>query len=125
MRNSQLGKTLTPEHKAKISASTMGKAKSPETRAKMKASSKGKIISKEARDNARLANTGANNPKSLAIIIEDTYYETLKIAAQSIGMSANGLKKRVLSTTGNFDNYRFATPEEKAAHSLEASRQST
>ncbi len=125
MSASQKGKIIKPETRAKISASTIGKVKSAETKAKMKASSKGKIISQEAREKSRVANTGATNPKSLAIIIEDTYYESINIAAKSIGMSAKGLKKRILSTTGKFADYRFATEEEKAEHSLEASRQST
>ena len=122
---SQKGKTLKPETKSKISAFQTGIVRSAETRAKMSASSKGRILSDKQKAILKAVNTGATNPKSLAVVIDGKYYESINIAAKSIGMSANGLKKRILSTTSKFPNYRFATPEEKAAHSLEASRQST
>jgi group I intron endonuclease len=41
------GRTLTPEHRAKIGASSRGKPRSPETRARISAAQKGKKLSPE------------------------------------------------------------------------------
>ena len=116
-----VGRVLSDETKAKMSAKAKGRVFSEETRIKISAGMKGRIFSEETK--AKL--TGAENHKSLAIVINDKYYESINVAAKAEGVKGGTIRRRVLSTTANFPNYRFATPEEKAAHSLEASRQST
>jgi len=153
MRNSQLGKTLTPEHKAKISASTMGKAKSAETRARMSASGKGKIISDKQKAQMSAARKGKQfrlgMPHSeetkakmrenitderkavmrenygIAIVINGEYYPSASFATSVVEASTATILSRARSEKPKFADYRFANPEEKAAHFLEVSRQST
>lgn len=114
-----VGRVLSDETKAKISAKAKGRVVSEETRIKISAGGKGRVFSKETK--AKL--TGTENHKSLAIVINGKYYESINVAAKSEGVKGGTIRKRVLSTTSNFSDYRFATPEEKAAHSLEVSRQ--
>ena len=113
-----VGRVLSNETKAKISAKAKGRVVSEETRIKMSIANKGRIRSEATR--AKF--TGSNNSNSQAVVVNGKYYESINIAAKSEGVISGTLRKRVLSTTTNFANYRFATPEEKAAHS---SRQST
>lgn len=116
-----VGRVLSDETKSKMSAKAKGRVVSEETRIKISAGLKGRIFSEETK--AKLA--GAENHKSLAIVINDKYYESINVAAKSEGIKGGTIRRRVLSTTSNFPNYRFATLEEKAAHSLEAPCQST
>ncbi|MCA2594034.1 MAG: hypothetical protein IM526_02585 [Microcystis sp. M38BS1] len=116
-----VGRVLSAETKAKIRAKAKGRVVSEETRIKISAGTKGRIFSEETK--AKL--TGAENHKSLAVVIDDKYYESINVAAKSEGIKGGTIRRRVLSTTSNFPNYRLATDAEKAAHSLEASRQST
>ena len=112
-----VGRVLSDETKAKMSAKAKGRVVSEETRIKISEGLKGRVFNEETK--AKL--TGAENHKSLAIVINDKYYESINVAAKSEGIKGGTIRRRVLSTTGNFDDYRFATLEEKAAHS---SRQS-
>ena len=140
------GKTLTVETKALIKASNLGKSRAPhsiETKEKMSRSHKGKVISDEAKSKMSAAHkgkplseghrarilacrcTGVKNHKSVPVVVNNIYYETALAASKYHHIHHQTVFNRIKSTTGKFANYRFATPEEKAEHSLEASRQST
>ena len=148
-----LGYKHSEESKTKISIAQKGKVRSAETRAKMSASGKGKIISDKQKaqmsaaakgNKHRLGRTHSEETKAklreyidderkaamrencgIAIVIHGKYYPSASFASSDVDASTVTILSRARSEKPKFSDYRFATPEEKAAHALEASRQST
>lgn len=146
-----LGNKLSEDTKAKISAFQTGRVRSAETRAKMSASGKGKIISDKQKAQMSAASKGnkhwlgknhSEETKAklrdyidekrkasmrencgIAIVINGKYYPSASFATSAVDASTATILSRARSEKPKFADYRFATPEEKAAHSLEASRQ--
>lgn len=137
----RLGAKCTEEHKAKIGAANKGKIISEahkvilravnignknclgrvhteEARAKIKAARKNQIITEKHKAKMRASKTGAKNHLSLAVIINDTYYESANMAAKSENVPSTTAMRRVKSNSPQFANYRFATEEEKTQHHL-------
>lgn len=118
-----LGKVASEETRTKLSALHKGKPRSDETKAKISASHKGKVISEESKSKMSASKSGDKNCRSIAVVINGVYYPSGNFAAKIEAISLATVFSRIKST--KWSGYRFATPEEKAAHSLEASRQST
>lgn len=153
MSASQKGKIIKPETKAKISAFQTGRVRSPETRAKMSAARKGtnnRIGHKASEETkAKLSalakgRTHSDETKAklreyvneerkakmrencgMAVVIHGKYYPSASFATSAVDASTATILSRARSGKPKFADYRFATLEEKVAHSLEVSRQST
>lgn len=136
-----LGVPLTAEHKAKIGAANkgqiiseehkailkavnignkncLGRVHTEEARAKIKAARKNQIITEKHKAKISASQTGAKNHLSLAVIVNDTYYESANMAAKSENVPSTTAMRRVKSNSPQFANYRFATKEEKTQHHL-------
>jgi|GEM_PF-1482481 len=153
MSAAQKGKIIKPETKTKISAFQTGRVRSPETRAKMSAAKKGtnnRLGHKASEETkAKLSalakgRTHSDETKAklrdyideerkakmrencgIAIVINGEYYPSASFATSVVEASTATILSRARSEKPKFADYRFATPEEKAAHSLEVFRQST
>jgi group I intron endonuclease len=117
-----LGKHHTEESKAKISAANKGhtrntgKILTPENKAKLIASNIGRVKSKEEIEKLRIANSGANNYGSIAVVINGVYYSTRKFAAEAENVSPPTVSDRIKSPKSKWEGWRLATPEEKLSH---------
>jgi group I intron endonuclease len=134
MSASQKGKKLTEEHKAKIGISQKGRKHTDESKKKMSSASKGMVFTKEHRKKlsisakANITDERQANLREilgLAVVINGKYYPSATFASATEKVRPATVLSRARSEKPKFADYRFATPEEKAAHSLEASRQST
>lgn len=121
-----LGKHHTEESKAKISAAnkghtrTVGKILTPENKAKLIASNIGRVKSKEEIEKLRVANSGANNSGSIAVVINGVYYPTKKFAAEGEKVVPATVSDRIKSTKSKWDGWRLATEEEKSTYESSA-----
>ncbi len=117
-----LGKHHTEESKAKISAAnkghtrTVGKILTPENKAKLIASNIGRVKSKEEIEKLRVANSGANNSGSIAVVINGVYYPTKKFAAEGEKVVPATVSDRIKSPKSKWDGWRLATDEEKSIY---------
>jgi group I intron endonuclease len=138
---SHLGKKHSDETKAKLSAMFKGKTATEEVKARMSAAKTGVPLSEEhkAKISARMmgnkitlgrkhseeAKKKLSISKGTAIVVNDKYFPSAASASTHEKINHSSILRRVRSEDPKFAGYRYATPEEKAAHSLEASRQST
>jgi hypothetical protein len=86
-------RTISKEHRAKISATTTGRSKTPEHRAKIGAGNKGKTVSEETRANMRAAQA-----KLLRAVMTPTGpYPSKRHAAEAMGVHADTIQRRISS----------------------------
>jgi hypothetical protein len=107
------GRIHTPQSRAKMSAFQKGKVTSEETKAKISAATMGRDVTMEARAKISAKLTGAGTPSSIAVLVNNVYYESMRLAVKSEGISKTTLSKRIKSSSPDFVNYRYATEEEK------------
>lgn len=92
---------LTEDHKVKIKANNakywLGKNHTQETIDKIKAARAKQIITDETREKHRQKWLGSKNPNARAVIIDDTIFETLKDAAEYVGIHPDRLRDKIKS----------------------------
>jgi hypothetical protein len=124
-----LGRVFSAEVRARVGAASKGRTHTPEAKAKISAAHKGKITKEETKNKMSAAKegrkTGSENHRSLPILINGIYYESTNLAAKAENIHFQTILYRLKTSSPKFSEWRYATPEEKAAHSLEASRQSS
>jgi group I intron endonuclease len=122
----RLGKVLSEETKAKISESCkgnqncLGKKHSKETIEKRNSANRGKVLTEETkakiRANRKGINTGFRNPCSIAVIINNKYYESMNGASKGEGNCLEAVRNRVKSIEPKWLEWRYATEEEKSEY---------
>jgi plasmid stability protein len=110
------GRVHTTESRAKMSAFQKGKVTSEETKAKISAATMGRDVTMEARAKISAKLTGAGTPSSIPVLVNNVYYESMRLAVKLEGISKATLGKRIKSSSPDFVNYRYATEEEKLNH---------
>lgn len=110
------GRVHTTESRAKMSAFQKGKVTSEETKAKISAATMGRDVTMEARAKISAKLTGAGTPSSIPVLVNNVYYESMRLAVKLEGISKSTLSKRIKSSSSDFVNYRYATEEEKLNH---------
>lgn len=123
-KNHFCGKHHSVETKRKISEAQLGekhhmygKHLSPETKKKLSLANSGqnsplfgKVVSCETRKKMSLARVGRykgqDSPNAVAIIIDDSYFNTRDQAAKFIGVSSATIRKRILHKT-KWLNYHY------------------
>jgi group I intron endonuclease len=136
----RLGQSPSEETRLKLSASHKGVIPSAETRLKIGAAhignkyNLGRKHSKEAREKIAEANrnritteetkakitssltglmVGAKNYRSVAVVINGKYYESVRIAAKAEQTNHETVKDRVINTKEKWSEWRYATEKEK------------
>jgi len=111
---------VTPETRAKMSASRkgnknrLGKPCPDEVKAKISAATMGNFWSESSKAKV----TGAMNHKSIAVIVDGTYYESAKLASRYLNVDATTVLNRARNTSNVFSNYLLATEEDRLQYSL-------
>ena len=109
-KNPNKGVTLTPEHRAKLSAALKGRVLSPKTKAKMSAARKGKRKPPEFAEKVRAAKLGVPNTKvqkSVQCIETGQIFLSLKDAANHFQGSPTTLSKHLAGKLPRFRGYTF------------------
>jgi group I intron endonuclease len=118
IRKGNKGKIVSEETKRKMSEAHKGRKPSEETKRKISEIKKGKNhpmygkhFSEERNRKISEAVKGKNNPVAISVIINDTYFDTMKQAAEFIGVVSSTIKCRILHKTKWLD-YKYAHKEE-------------
>ncbi len=108
---SHKGKKLSTEHKAKIGAKLKGRIFSDETKKKMGIAQKGhkRNIGRVHSEETKASRTGDKNYKSIAVIINNIYYESANIAAKEYQVSNATIFNRIKSSKPEWSEYNFAS----------------
>ena len=77
---------------------------------------KGRIVTDDTKLKISKSNTGVNNSRSSAVVINGEYYASANIAAKAKGEYQATLLNRVKNPNPKFSEWRFATEEEKSLH---------
>lgn len=126
----QKGKIISLEQRAKLSIAGKGRKHTPEAKAKMsiaqlgnkKGLGKTHVTSVETKEKLRAANSGANSPQSVAVVINGVYYPSGKFAAKAENVTPPTVSYRIKNTKSKWDGWRFATEEEIASFSARNSQ---
>lgn len=120
------GKTFSDEHKAKLSIArtgmkmteatkeklrarlkgnqyTKGSTVSAETKAKISAANKGRVLSAETIANR----TGAKHYRSMPVLINGEYYESVSAAAKAVGKHVTTTLHRIKNTNPEWSDWCF------------------
>ncbi len=107
---------LTEEHKANISKNHarywQGRSHSVETIEKIKKARIGTTASIETRNKMSWSRRGQRNGKAKAVLIGDLYFETVKAAAEYIGIHPDSMGRRV-NNSSNFLDHIWATDKNR------------
>jgi group I intron endonuclease len=120
------GRLHSEETKAKIRATNKGQKRSAETRAKMsiiaakreRSPASAETRAKMKKSAIEAALRGQKHPQSVAVMINEVYYPTKKLAAKAENVSSSAISHRIKNTKSKWDGWRYATDEEKAAYAL-------
>lgn len=103
---------LTKEHKANISKGHarywQGRSHSIETIEKIKRKRATQSYSKETRDKMSRSRQNGKNPMAKSVLIGDLYFETVKEAAEYVGIHPDSLSRRITNSS-NFLDHIWAT----------------
>lgn len=109
-------KKLTNEHKRKIKENNarywLGKNHSEETKEKIRQKRKNQVINDETRKKHSMRWVGKKNPKAKAVLIGDMKFDTVKAAAEYVGIHPENMRKRILSP--NFEDHKWYNIKEEA-----------
>lgn len=108
MRAASKNKSPTQETREKLRAAMKARVLSEEHKLNIGKAHKGKIITKETKLKISKSNTGVNNSRSIAVIIDGDYYESSNLAAKAKNQYQATLMNRVKSTNPKWSDWCFA-----------------
>jgi group I intron endonuclease len=120
IRAGNIGKICSEEAKSKISASNkgnkyrLGTRHSEEAKVKLRILKTGKALSEEHKANIKATrHTGAKNSKSVAVIVDGRYYESMAIVAANESILRSTVRERIKNNKPKWAGWRYATETEK------------